>query len=87
MQAIRLSFRPIALSIPEERREIYGRIKGLLERAEALANDHPNDRVRLKAMEVAVRIAQFLTGVLCLNLADRWLGCNRSSKGLRAISL
>jgi hypothetical protein len=39
-------------------------MKRLLQRAETLANTHENVKVRLKAMEVVVRIAQFMEGVL-----------------------
>jgi len=64
MRAIKLSFKPLWVKVAAEREEIYNRVKKLLEKAELLANRHENDKVRLKAMEVAVRIAQFLEGTL-----------------------
>jgi hypothetical protein len=64
MRVIRVSFRAFRLQVPAEREELYDRIKKLLKKAEDLANTHKNVRMRLRAMEVAVRLSQFLEGVL-----------------------
>lgn len=64
MRVIRISSRPFSLVFPVERETLYNRIKKLLKRAEVLANIHENVKVKLKAMEVAVRLAMFLEGVL-----------------------
>jgi hypothetical protein len=64
MKVIKLSFKPLIFEVPSEREHLYKRIKALLERAEQIANTHENVKYRLKAMEVATRIAQFLAGVL-----------------------
>jgi ATP-dependent RNA circularization protein (DNA/RNA ligase family) len=66
MRAVRLSFRSSRFEVTPERGHLYGRIKGLLEKAEEIANGHSGEsvKVRLKAMEVAARLAQFLAGVL-----------------------
>jgi hypothetical protein len=44
--------------------ELYDRLKNMLGRAEALVNTHENVRIRIKAMEVAVKIASVMAGVL-----------------------
>lgn len=59
-----LSFRPLKIDISSERFELYDRIKKMLERAECIANNHENVRTRLRAMEITVKIASFLAGVL-----------------------
>jgi ATP-dependent RNA circularization protein (DNA/RNA ligase family) len=64
MRAIRLTFRSLRFEVTPEREHLYGRIKGLLEKAEEIANSHESVKIRLKAMEVAARLAQFLAGVL-----------------------
>ena len=64
MRAIRLEFKPLMFEVPDERERLYKKIKALLERAEEIANTHQNIKYRLKAMEVAARLAQFLAGVL-----------------------
>jgi len=64
MRAIRLTFRSLRFEVAPEREHLYGRIKGLLEKAEEIANSHESVKVRLKAMEVAAGLAQFLAGVL-----------------------
>lgn len=61
---MKLTLNPLYIKIPEERMEVYAKLKGLLARAESIANNHENIRIRLRAMEVAVKIAQFLAGVL-----------------------
>jgi hypothetical protein len=52
------------IEVPEERMELYDRLKNMLGRAEALVNTHENVRIRIKAMEVAVKIASVMAGVL-----------------------
>jgi hypothetical protein len=54
MRAIRLSFRSLRFEVAPEREHLYGRIKGLLEKAEEIANGHSGEsvKVRLKAMDV-----------------------------------
>lgn len=59
-----LSFKPLKIDISSERFELYDRIKKMLERAEYIANNHENVRTRLRAMEITVKIASFLAGVL-----------------------
>ncbi|MEM2130000.1 MAG: hypothetical protein QXZ70_05315 [Candidatus Bathyarchaeia archaeon] len=62
MRVIKIWLNPLQVKV--EREALYVKLKGLLERAEFLANNHQNVKVRLKAMEITVRIAQFLVGTL-----------------------
>ncbi|MEM1551316.1 MAG: hypothetical protein QXH03_01435 [Candidatus Bathyarchaeia archaeon] len=62
MRAIRISFKPLRIQV--EREEVYTRLKRLLDKAEFLANNHESVKVRLRAMEIVVKIAQFLAGTL-----------------------
>ena len=64
MRVIKVNIRAFMIRVVPEREQLYSRMKRLLQRAETLANTHENVKVRLKAMEVAVRIGQFLEGVL-----------------------
>ena len=63
-RVIKVNIRAFMIRVVPERMQLYSRMKRLLQRAETLANTHENVKVRLKAMEVVVRIAQFLEGVL-----------------------
>jgi hypothetical protein len=63
-RVIKVNIRAFMIRVVPEREQLYSRMKRLLQRAETLANTHENVKVRLKAMEVVIRIAQFLEGVL-----------------------
>jgi hypothetical protein len=47
MRAISLAFKPLRFEVAHEREHLYGRIKGLLEKAEEIANGHESVKVRL----------------------------------------
>ena len=64
MRVIKVNIRAFMIRVVPEREQLYSRMKRLLQRAETLANTHENVKIRLKAMEVVVRIAQFMEGVL-----------------------
>jgi hypothetical protein len=64
MRVIKVNIRAFMIRVVPEREGLYSRMKRLLQRAETLANTHENVKIRLKAMEVVVRIAQFMEGVL-----------------------
>jgi predicted regulator of amino acid metabolism with ACT domain len=64
MRVIEIKLDTLAVKVPVEREQLYERIKALLEKAEHIANTHENEKTRLRAMEVAVKIGQFLAGVL-----------------------
>jgi REP element-mobilizing transposase RayT len=63
-RVIKVNIRAFMIRVVPEREQLYSRMKRLLQRAETLANTHENVKIRLKAMEVVVRIAQFMEGVL-----------------------
>jgi|GEM_PF-5616428 len=48
MRAVRLSFRSLRFEVAPEREHLYGRIKGLLEKAEEIANGHSGESVKVR---------------------------------------
>jgi len=60
---VEVRFRPLILNVPDEREEVYNRVKGMLSKAEALAG-HKNVKIRLRAIEVVARLGMVLTGIL-----------------------
>lgn len=60
---VEVRFRPLILNVPEEREDVYNRVKTMLSKAEALA-EHENVKIRLRAIEVVARLGMGLTGIL-----------------------
>ncbi|MEM0050713.1 MAG: hypothetical protein QW424_05310 [Candidatus Bathyarchaeia archaeon] len=61
---VTIPLRPLIIHVPEERREIYERIKRLLDRCEWIINSTDDEKIQLRAMECAVKIAGLLKDVL-----------------------
>ncbi|MEM2177041.1 MAG: hypothetical protein QXN34_06915 [Archaeoglobaceae archaeon] len=54
----------LIINVPSEREEIYSRIKALLSKVEFIVNNTDDEKIQLRAIECAVKIASFLEGVL-----------------------
>lgn len=59
-----IPLRPLTIHVPEERREIYERMKVLLNRVEHIINSTYDERLKIRAIECAVKIASLLKDVL-----------------------
>lgn len=55
---------PLIIHVPDERREIYERMKNLLERVEAIIDNTDDEKLQIRAMECAVKIAGLMKDVL-----------------------
>ena len=61
MKRIKIRFKPLTLNVSTEREDIYNRLKGMMERAEAIANDISLEaKTRLRAIEVLAKLGAVL---------------------------
>ena len=63
MRRIEIRFKPLTLNVSAEREDIYNRLKGMMEKAEAIANDTSLEaKIRLRAMQVLAKLGAVLAG-------------------------
>jgi hypothetical protein len=65
LKKVALKFKPMILAIAEEREAIFYSLKGQFEELQAMANDAAlPKKLRLRAMRLAVQVAEAMEGVL-----------------------
>lgn len=65
MKEVVLKFEPMILAVTEEREGVYNALKGQFDRLLSMANDSAlPQKLRLRAMELAVQLAQVMKGIL-----------------------
>jgi hypothetical protein len=73
LKKVTLKFKPMILAVTEEREAIYSTLKGQFEELQAMANDTAlPQKMRLRAMGLAVQMAETMEGILKDTAQDRF---------------
>jgi hypothetical protein len=87
LKKVALKFEPMILAITEEREAIFNTLKDQFEELQAMANDTAlPKKMRLRAMGLAVRVAEAMEGVLKDAYQDKLLADIAETKEMLAKS-